>query len=449
MAVDPSRSRAAVITFGCKVNQCESAFLAASLERAGWQVGDPEAGVRLVVVNTCTVTAAADRQARQLLRRLARQTPAPAVAVTGCYAQRAPAELQNLPGVAWVLGQREKLALADHLAAPRPGSGSVVRVGDLHLAGPAVFPPLDAFPGHTRAFLKVQDGCDQHCSYCIVPRVRGPVRSLPLAQVREQAARLAAAGFPELVLTGIHLGRYGSDLPGRPDLAALVGDLAAAALPCRVRLSSLEPPEVTPELLSRLASWPAFCPHFHLPLQSGAAPVLAAMQRPYRPEDYRDLIHRLAALFPDAALGCDVMVGFPGETAADFAATLALLESLPLAYLHVFPYSRRPGTLAATFPGLLPPPVLKDRARLLRQLSRSLKLRFLDRQVGALAQVVVEGTAPGHSGCLLGLSANYLRVIFPGPAAWINTVRRVRLLARRGDHLLAAPVHDSEHEPAV
>ncbi len=438
MTADPAMPRAAVVTFGCKVNQCESAFLTQSLASSGWQVGTFDAAVSLVVVNTCTVTAAADRQARQFIRRVARQAPAAAVAVTGCYAQRAPVELAALPQVAWVLGTREKTNLTAFLTAPRPVSGVVVQVDGL--GGPAVFGPLplDSFPGRTRAFLKIQDGCDSHCSYCIVPRVRGPVRSLPLPQVLAQVDRLAAAGFPEIVLTGIHLGHYGRDLPGRPELTALVDALAARTYPCRFRLSSLEPLDVTPALLARLAAWPRFCPHFHLPLQSGSAAVLAAMQRPYLPADYRRIVAQVLSLFPAAAVGGDVMVGFPGETDHDFATTCALVDEFPLAYLHVFPYSPRPGTPAASLPGVLPPARLQARARLLRDLGRRKKLHFYQSMVGQQVEAVIED-APDASGRLTALSDNYLRLLLPGPRRWINTIRPVRLVALEGERLLAVP----------
>ena len=210
---------------------------------------------------------------------------------------------------------------------------------------------VHAFPGHTRAWLKIQEGCSHHCSYCIVPQVRGPRRSWAPAEVVAALQELAGP-HQEVVLTGIDLGQYGQDLRPATSLAGLVRRLKQAELPFRVRLSSLEPQEVTGELLAELASWRAFCPHFHLPLQSGAAPVLAAMNRPYRPGDFQDLVADLPGAFPDAALGLDVLVGFPGETAADFAATRTLLAALPLTYLHVFPFSPRPGTPA---PAVLPP----------------------------------------------------------------------------------------------
>ncbi len=297
---------------------------------------------------------------------------------------------------------------------------------------------LRSFPGHTRAWLKIQEGCSHHCSYCIVPRVRGPRRSWAPAEVVAALQGLAAAHHQEVVLTGIDLGQYGQDLSPATSLAGLVRRLKQAELPFRVRLSSLEPQEVTVELLAELASWRAFCPHFHLPLQSGAAPVLAAMNRPYRPGDFQDLVADLARRFPDAALGLDVLVGFPGETAADFAATQTLLAALPLTYLHVFPFSPRPGTPAAALQPL-PGREVQRRAGLLRDLGRLKKQAFLHSQLGQVREVLVEGPAQ-QKGWLQGLSDNYLRAIFRGPATWRHRRLLVRFTKLREETLVGEAV---------
>lgn len=411
-------------TFGCKVNQVDTAGLSQTLARQGWLAAPPGAAPDLHLVNTCTVTARADQQARQAIRRLSREFPGVPIWVTGCYAQRAPEELAALPGVNLVLGNREKAALADFLGKFTPAATPRLCVGAYQAAEP--FHPwrLRAFPGHTRAWLKIQEGCSHQCSYCIVPRVRGPRRSWAPEEVVAALQGLTAAAHQEVVLTGIDLGQYGQDLNPTTSLAGLVRRLKQEELPFRVRLSSLEPQEVSVELLAELASWRAFCPHFHLPLQSGAAPVLAAMNRPYRPEDFQNLVADLARRFPDAALGLDVLVGFPFETAADFAATQTLLAALPLTYLHVFPFSPRPGTPAAALKPL-PDSEVQRRAGLLRDLGRLKKQAFLHSQLGRVREVLVEG--PAHKkGWLQGLSDNYLRAIFRGPTAW----RHRRLLVR-------------------
>lgn len=420
-----------IVTFGCKVNQHDSAALAETLEARGWQ---PAVGTspELILVNTCTVTARADQEARQVIRRLHREHPRAALLVTGCYAQRAPAEVAALPGVRGVCGNQEKGRLDEVLAALEDG-GSFLGVGEFSPgAGFAAFVPR-RFPGHTRAFLKIQEGCSHGCAYCIVPRVRGGSRSLPPAGVEAALMELAAAGFAEVVLTGIDLGQYGRDLTPKASLAGLLRRLAGRVFPFRLRLSSLEPQEVSEELIDALAALPEVCPHFHLPLQSGSARVLAAMGRPYTPERFRDLARELLARFPDAALGLDVLVGFPGEGPEDVAATYELVASLPVAYLHVFPFSPRPGTPAAGLPPL-PAPEVRRRAAWLRELGRHKRAAFYQAQVGKVGEVLVERPAP-RPGWLAGLSRNYLRVLLPGPPDWVNRRLTVRLLRVAGELL--------------
>jgi threonylcarbamoyladenosine tRNA methylthiotransferase MtaB len=439
------------ITFGCKVNQCDTAGMARELVLRGWVAAAPGVAPDLVVVNTCTVTARADQQARQAIRRLAREYPGAPLWVTGCYAQRAPAAVAALPGVQGVFGNREKGRLAEILsddhgqavvdATPGPLPGEPRRrVGEVIAPEPFRPWPVHAVPGHTRAWLKVQEGCSHHCRYCIVPQVRGPRRSLEPAAVLSAFEGLAGLGYREVVLTGVDLGQYGLDHEPPFSLAALVRRLAARAWPFRVRLSSLEPMMVTPELLDALAAWPEFCPHFHLPLQSGAGPVLAAMGRPYGPEEFRDLVAEISRRFPGAGLGLDVLVGFPGESAADFEATRALVAALPATYLHVFPYSPRPGTPAAALTPL-PGQVVQERARLMRELGQAKKMEFLEAQRGQTREVLVEGPA-AEEGWVQGLSDHYLRVTFPGPRALHNRRVRVRLLSRRGEGLSGEAVEE-------
>jgi len=472
-----------IITFGCKVNQCDTAGMARELTGLGWQAAAPGADPDLVIVNTCTVTKRADQQARQAIRRLAREHPETPIWVTGCYGQRAPAEVAALPGVQAVFGNQEKGRLgrllkdfqghivveADspyplrgegwgggedsnppHPSPLLPGEGEEVFSDQRSLhaeePGPGLwvedFGPAPAFqpwevhqtPGHTRAWLKIQEGCSHLCRYCIVPTVRGPRRSLDPAAVEAAFHQLAGLGYREVVLTGVDLAQYGLDHAPSSSLAALVRRLAPQTWPFRVRLSSLEPMMVTPELLDGLAAWPEFCPHFHLPLQSGAAPVLAAMGRPYGPEEFRDLVRQISRRFPGAGLGLDVLVGFPGETAADFEATRSLVAELPVTYLHVFPYSPRPGTPAADLP-LLPGNVVQERARVMREIGQAQKKKFLEAQLGQIREVLVEGPAE-TAGWLQGLSNHYLRVTFPGPPALGNRRVMVRFNLRQGEVLV-------------
>jgi threonylcarbamoyladenosine tRNA methylthiotransferase MtaB len=478
-----------LLTFGCKVNQCDSAGMARELTARGWGTAAPGTVPDLVLVNTCTVTARADQQARQTIRRLAREYPGAPLWVTGCYAQRAPAEVAALPGVQAVFGNQEKAALAQimnncfnqSLAADSPsplrgegwGGGEILsppshlppgegeevtsekrslKVGK-SFKGPRLLvgtfsasPPFQpwrghALPGHTRAFLKIQEGCNHHCRYCIVPQVRGPRRSLEPAAVLAAFQELAGQGYREVVLTGVDLGQYGLDHQPPESLTGLIRRLSQNPWAFRVRLSSLEPMMVTTELLDALAAWRNFCPHFHLPLQSGAAPVLAAMGRPYGPEDFRDLVREISRRFPDPGLGLDVLVGFPGETAADFEATRTLVASLPVTYLHVFPYSPRPGTPAADLPSL-PGNVIRERARLLRELGQAKKRRFLVAQRGQVREVLVEGPA-ATPGWLQGLSDHYLRVVFPGPLTWRNRRVMVRFRDTKEDLLVGDAVSEA------
>jgi threonylcarbamoyladenosine tRNA methylthiotransferase MtaB len=451
-----------ILTFGCKVNQCDSAGMVQELTALGWRPAPPGTSPALALVNTCTVTGRADQQARQAIRRLAREHPGLALWVTGCYAQRAPQEIAALPGVCAVFGNPEKVDLA-RLLRQHGGANSEGAIENLRpfpspmqeegggvyknpwccvrtYSGQETFRPwrLHSFPGHTRAWLKIQEGCNHHCTYCIVPLVRGPRRSLPPGQVAASLRDLGVLGYREVVLTGVDLGQYGQDLLPASSLAGLVATLKEQAWPFRVRLSSLEPQEVTPALLRELASWANFCPHLHLPLQSGAAAVLSAMGRPYGPQAFHDLVRDFARLVPGAAIGLDVLVGFPGETAADFEATRTLVASLPVTYLHVFPYSPRPGTPAARLQAL-PGPEIRRRAEVMRDLGRRKKLAFLAAQLGQVRQVLVEGPAP-RQGWLKGLSDNYLRVIFPGPGELRNCLTPVRLEKSSGELLVGKAV---------
>jgi threonylcarbamoyladenosine tRNA methylthiotransferase MtaB len=430
-----------LITFGCKVNQVDSAGLAQELAARGWSQALPGEAPGLILVNTCTVTARADQQARQAIRRLAREHPGAALWVTGCYAQRAAPEVAALPGVQAVLGNQEKARLGEMLHGCRPHpAGPAARVAPFSAAPPFQAWQLHSFPGHTRAWLKIQEGCSHGCTYCIVPRVRGPRRSLAPDLVLASLQELGGQGYREVVLTGVDLGQYGRDLPPL-DLAALVQRLRGFPLPFRVRLSSLEPMEVTGELLRVLAAWEQFCPHFHLPLQSGSDPVLAAMGRPYRAADFLDLVGEIRRLFPAAGLGLDILVGFPGESAADFEATHALVAALPATYLHVFPFSPRPGTPAAQMRPL-PAREIRERARALRDLARLKKLQFLQAQLGQVREVLVEGPA-SRPGWLKGLSDNYLRVILPGAPGQRNRLLKVRFLKVAGEVMVGEPLGGS------
>jgi threonylcarbamoyladenosine tRNA methylthiotransferase MtaB len=430
---------AALCTLGCKVNQCETAYLEERLRGAGYGIVPFSRRADLYCLNTCAVTARAAMESRQLIRRALRQNPEARVVVTGCYAQIASAEIARIPGVSLILGSTAKVALLEHLIGSGSGATPAIRVGDP--CAPGILQPLllSAFAGRTRAFLKIQDGCDARCAYCIVPHARGGSRSIAAAPVLEQVERFLAGGFQEIVLTGIHLGQWGHDLEPPRHLTSLIGDILERCPPPRLRLSSLEPGEITGELLDRMASEPRLCPHLHVPLQSGDAAILGKMNRTYHPLFYRDLVRDAVTRIPDLAVGADVLVGFPGETEACFLNTYRLLESLPLAYLHVFPFSPRPGTPAAVMKGRVPPPVIRTRSALLRALDLAKRLAFMGCFVGTVRPVLLEGRSAADGG-RLGFSDNYIPVLVKSGEIGENQLLLARFEKIQGTRVVATPL---------
>jgi threonylcarbamoyladenosine tRNA methylthiotransferase MtaB len=435
--------KVAVTTLGCKVNQCESAWIAEAMAARGMTLVPFEAEADCYIVNTCTVTGRTDDQSRRLIRRAIRRNPAAAVLATGCYAQRAPEEIARIPGVRIVAGNAEKSCLPDLLEELAKGKETVpqVHVGDIR--SEERFSPLGAavIPGHTRAFLKIQDGCDAFCSYCIVPRARGRSRSLRPAEVEEGIVSLAGRGCREVVLSGIHLGVYGRDLVPAADLTTMIRRIVKERPIERLRLSSIEPREVTGELLSLIGSSGIVCRHLHIPLQSGDDKILAAMNRDYDTAFFRDLIRNILATIPGIAIGIDVMVGFPGETEAAFANTLRLVEELPFAYLHVFPFSRRPGTPAAAMPGQVPEADKKRRVECLRIVGAEKRRTFAEKFIGAPLAVLIEGRKDKSTGFLIGFSDNYIPVACRG-AADANRIGSALPVSFRNGRLIAEAIHE-------
>jgi threonylcarbamoyladenosine tRNA methylthiotransferase MtaB len=400
----------ALTTLGCKINQFESAAMAELLRGEGFVQVPFQQEADIYVINTCTVTARTDAESRKLIRRAARRNPGARIVVTGCYAQVAAADLSALPGVHLVMGNAEKRSIVEILRQQLP-AGSVA-VSDM--AGERTASPLrlESFSEHTRAFLQVQNGCDCRCSYCIVPFARGPSRSVPEAEVVAAVERFVARGHREVVLTGIHLGAYGLDLVPPSSLARLVGLIDSQGAVGRLRLGSVEPTEFDDGLMAVLGSSATVCPHFHIPLQSGCDAVLSRMDRPYRAELFGRVVERLISLFPDAAIGADLIAGFPGESEEEFRQSLIFVASLPLAYLHVFPFSSRPGTPASTMGGHLSPTVVRERAERYRNLGEEKRQAYAGRFVGQTLKVLAQGG--GEPGMMKGLSSNYLEVVFPG-----------------------------------
>ena len=403
---------AVVLTLGCKVNQYEASGMAEDLVRAGYRMVAANDPADLTVINTCTVTHKADLEVRTMIRRAHRNNPHGRCVVTGCYAQVAPEAFADLPGVVLILGQADKQNLIELLAEAGHAPEPLVRISPLH-AGIAV--PTLGYPRsqRTRVFFRIQDGCSACCAYCIIPQTRGPSRSLPLEDVLEGLRVYADAGYREIVLCGIHLGAWGLDLTPPDSLTGLLAGIVKESFDLRVRLSSIEPNEISGELIDLLRSDSRFCPHLHLPLQSGDDRVLARMRRPYRADRFESLVSGLVEGWPELNVGADVLVGFPGEGEDAFKRTRDLIERLPLAYLHVFRYSKRPGTEAAMLPDQAPGHAVKTRAWILRNLSRTKRQAFFVRQQNQVRPALIENTPDRATGLTRGLTDNYIQVLLP------------------------------------
>lgn len=430
-----------VRNFGCRASQADGAAIETALSGKGLsQVGEVSEA-QLIVLNTCTVTSTADEDVRQAVRRVYRENPTARILVTGCYAQRAPDEIAGMPGVHWVVGNSHKTRIAEIVgdpaagepAAGKPAAGETaagvvpyhglvnlgnIMVGDIFAQREFLAAPvIDAAGDRTRPNLKIQDGCGNRCSFCIIPFVRGRSRSMEADRVIAEIRNLAER-YREVVLSGINLGRWGREPGSTWRLADLLRRILEETAMERIRLSSVEPMDFSDDLLGLMAGEPRIAKHVHAPLQSGADTVLRRMHRKYRPRHYEDRIRKARALMPDAAIGADVMVGFPGETAGEFEQSRQFIASLPFTYLHVFTYSERPGTQAADCPDQVPVAVRKERNRVLRELAAGKNLAFRRAMVGrTLSVVTLEQGA---------LSDNFLKVELAAPRA-ANRLLDVRI----------------------
>ena len=377
-----------VHNFGCRASQADGAALESALLGKGMSAVSNAAEAELVVLNTCTVTAFADEDVRKAVHRVHRENPDARILVTGCYAQRAPEELAILPGVAWVVGNSHKVHIPEILSEAQTPYHGEIRVGDIFAQQEFLAAPVeDAAGERTRPNLKIQDGCNNRCSFCIIPFVRGRSRSAPADQVIEQVRSLALR-YREIVLSGINLGRWGREAGSTTRLADLLRRLLSETPVERLRLSSVEPMDWSDDLLDLVASSARIAKHVHAPLQSGSDRVLRRMHRKYRPRHYEDRIRKARAGMPEAAIGADVMTGFLGETDAEFEESRAFIESLPFTYLHVFTYSERPGTPAAESPNQVSMEIRKERNRLLRELAARKNQEFRRRMIGRTLSVV-------------------------------------------------------------
>jgi threonylcarbamoyladenosine tRNA methylthiotransferase MtaB len=453
--------------FGCRATQADGAAIERQLREQGCVLSPDSSTADVVVLNTCTVTAAADAQARDAIRKIHAANPATRILVTGCYAQRAPEEIAALPGVSFVVGNSHKPQIPRllHTISPvsvnhpvgaelAPPVRSAEAIYPLHPVHPApiltgnifeltdvlVAPVLGGEGNHTRPTLKIQDGCNSRCSFCVIPFVRGKSRSLPPQIVLSEIQRLADSGFREIVLSGINLGTYGRDLAPRVEFLDLLCRILDETSVQRLRISSIEPLDVTHDLIDFFASNQRIAPHFHMPLQSASDRILAAMRRWYRAEHYARRVELIHERLPNAAIGADVITGFPGETDADHAATLDFVSARPFTYLHVFSYSQRPGTKAASLSGQLPGHAIKNRARQLRSLADSKSAAFRHAQLGRTLRVLTlrrDRADEPHS--TPALSENYLQVLLPialPPNQFVDAT--VTHLDDR--YLLAAPI---------
>lgn len=421
-------TRVAITTLGCKVNSYDSATIGDRLRAAGCELVSVDAPADVVIVNSCTVTDAADSESRQLARRARRANPDARIILTGCYAQTKPNDAARESAIDYVVGLNRLDALVEAVTAPAP-SLARIDVGDVRKAPSVSTFGARSFPGQTRAFLKVQEGCDLFCTFCIVPMARGRSRSLGPREILDEVRGLAEAGFEEVVLTGVHLGGWGEDLEPHVDLVWLLNALVEQNVVPRIRLSSIDPHEITEPLVRLMAASDTVCPHLHVPLQAADDEVLRRMRRRYDTALTRERLAMVRELLPDASIGTDVIAGFPGEDDAAFDRTLAFIDESPITYAHVFPYSVRTGTTAAKLDGHLPPETVRSRAARLRALDGRKRADFLARFDGAPAEVLVETTRDRRSGRLRGYTRNYLRVELDGPDEWMARRRPVRLRA--------------------
>lgn len=421
--------RVAFATLGCKVNQYDSEAMMRLFRQAGYQVVDFQDAADVYIINTCAVTGRGAAKSRQMIRSAVRRAPLSVVAVAGCYTQTDPEAVASIPGVSLMIGNQDRDRVVELCEEAASAPAPIRAVNNIWQAREFEDLPVDTFLGQTRAVVKIQEGCNVFCSYCIIPFARGKPRSRNAASVMDQVERLVAQGYREVVLTGIHLGSYGKDQPDGPDLAQLVAELTCIDGLDRIRLSSLEPRHVSPHLMALLEENPKVCRHLHLSLQSGSETVLKRMKRAYTAKEYRQVVAELRRRIPDLGLTTDVIVGFPGETEEEHQESMAFVREMGFHRLHVFPFSPRKGTPAATMPNQVPKAVKERRCHEMMALGRELALSFADRHLGQVLYVLAEEETDAEPGWLEGYTDNYVRVRFPGEEALKNSLVPVRITA--------------------
>jgi threonylcarbamoyladenosine tRNA methylthiotransferase MtaB len=429
-----------IVTLGCKVNQYESEALEKVLSDMGHLPCDPrwingqklsqQKASDVYIINTCTVTGKAAMQSRQVIRQAVRSNPGAVVVVTGCYAQTQPEIIAAISGVDFVVGHGEKNQITDFIIPLSKKNKTQDQVVVRNICSETLFQDMPATPmgTRTRPFLKIQDGCGSYCSYCIVPYARGKSRSMPPEQVLDKIRELKQNGYHEAVLTGIHLGAYGKDLSPQTGLYELLVQIRDLELIDRLRLSSIEPRELNDKIIDLAVEWDGFCPHFHIPLQSGDNDILKKMNRPYQREFFRDLVLKINSKLPHAAIGIDCLMGFPGETQEAFRKTYELIEILPVSYLHVFPFSPRKGTPAWDYAEKVGASQIKERCQAMRSLGNQKKKRFYEKFVGKQLNVLVEQQREPSNGLLKAMSLNYIPLFIDGHDELKNSIQTVMVL---------------------
>ena len=399
--------KVALTTLGCKVNQFETETMEGLFKQKGYEIVPFEETADFYVINTCSVTSLGDRKSRQIIRRAQRQNEQAIIAVCGCYSQVHPEEIKAIEGVRVVLGTKERSQIVELVEQAAREDGIIDEVGNIMEARDFEDIPLYDMPQRTRAFLKIEDGCQNFCSYCIIPYARGPVKSRHLDKIHAEAKKLVAAGFKEIVLTGIHLGAYGRDLAGEVTLADACREVLKVEGLKRLRLGSLESIELSPDLFELIRSDERFCAHLHLPLQAGSDSVLKDMNRHYDTAEFARLIEHVEREVPGVAVSTDIIVGFPGETEEQFQQGLAFVAEMNFSRMHVFPYSRRSGTPAAERKDQIPDPVKKERAHRMQELAARKTQEFHQQFLGKTLRVLFETDTDGITD---GLTDNYIRV---------------------------------------
>ena len=422
----------AFYTLGCKVNQYETQALEQMLTRRGHDIVPFEAAADAYIINTCTVTAVSDKKSRQVIRRARKQAPEAVVAVCGCYPQTHPGDVEKLE-VDLIGGTGDRTGFVELLEQTVRERRPVTALDDAFARRDFELLPAGGLEGRTRAMLKVEDGCVNFCSYCIIPYARGRVRSLPLEEAVSQAGQLAAQGYREIVLTGIEISSWGQDLPGRPELIELLEGLSRGlGADVRLRLGSLEPRTITEDFCRRAARLPQLCPHFHLSLQSGCDSVLARMNRKYDSERYYKSVKLLREYFSEPAITTDLIVGFPGETEEEFGQTLGFIQKCAFSAMHIFPYSRRPGTPADQLSGQVPGPVKEERAHRAAAVAEEMEAAYLDRWIGRIMPVLFEEE---RQGLWYGHTPQYLEVMVKWDRSLHNQMGMVMASGREGSVL--------------